>query len=217
MLPDIDAIYEDKHIIETEQGAFVCPVCEKEYKRRPAAVKHLDKQECHSALDVFEGTPYEERAFLFYKNIMASSNSRARPTMKSFRKSRLYKQVNTYILSCIINEVDAGLFYSFLEEIIGFRYTNAILSNGKDDKWVHEFRVFLHANPSVSGSKEFYKGYKEELLEDEDYLMRSIAKAHISIGFIQQRKSLEEAVSNFPVGYRMRILDIMNEVDQSDF
>lgn len=215
-LPDIDALYEGKEIKEESDSSYTCPVCQKSYKRKGAADKHLEKQECHSTHDVFQNTMYEERAFLFYKEILVSSgNTKARPTMKSFRKSRLYKPVVTYVVSCIINEVDAGLMFSYLEEIIGFKYTTAILSNGKDLEWIGKYRLFLHNNPSISNSEAFYDTHKDELVSDPDVLIQSIQKAHISIGFITKRKSLEAAVESLPIGYRLRLIDIMDKMAEA--
>lgn len=213
----VSEIYEDKEVVENGDGTFSCPVCGKGYKLRKPAQRHLDKRDCHSIQDIFGGTAYEEKAFMFYKNICAAKNSRARPSMSSFRKSNMYKNTVSYVVSCIVNEVDHGMMYSFLEEIVGMRFPNKIMKEGQDMKWVKEYRAFIHKHPEVSDSKEFFKQYKDVLKEDDDFLMSSIEKAKISMGFVERTPSLCRKVEAFPLGYRMQVLDILEAIDRSEW
>lgn len=210
----VQEVYEDKEVLE-ENGAYVCPVCRKSYQRRKYAEKHLESQQCHSVYDIFGETEYEKAAFLFYCNIQAEKNSKLRPSMKSFRKSSLYKNCVSYVVSCMANDIDAGLMYSFLNEIAGFSYPNAIMKKGMEREWIRNFRMFLHNNPEVSDSKEFYEQYKDVLLDDEDFLIQSIERAKISIGFIDKRKKLLRAVDKLPIGYKTRLIDVCNEAEES--
>ena len=210
---DIESLYEDKEVVDNGDGTFSCPVCGKSYKKRKSAQNHLDKQDCHSALDVFRNTEYEKMALELYTNILSETGkSSARVTLQSFRKSRFYKQVNMFLVSCIVYEVDAGLMFSFLKDIIKFTRTNVILSKGQEKYWVDELRLFIHCNPDASESKEYYEVYKDELISDPDVLINAIEKAKISIGFISHRKGLEKAVEDLPVGYRLRVLDILDSM-----
>lgn len=210
----IDEIYEDKVIIE-QNGAFICPVCRKEYKRKPSAVAHLEKQDCHSTYDVFGNTAYEEKALMFYKNVSAMTNARARPTMKSFRKNSLYKNTVTFVVSCMMNDVDAGLMYGFLNEVVGFSFPNKIMKEGQDMKWVMEYRSFIHNHPEISDSKEFFDQYKDVLKEDDDFLISSIEKAKLSFGYAENVPSLVRRIENFPAGYKMRLLDVLDRAERS--
>ena len=212
---DIDAIYEDKHLIEKSDGTFACPVCHKVYKRKTIAEKHLTKQDCHSALDVFKDTAYEKMAYDFYVNLLNENGHKwSRPTMSSFRKSKMYKQVNRFVLASIVYEADTGTLYSFLNEIVGFKHTSAILSKGQDEKWIEEYRLFLHCHPEVGDSSNYYGKYEDELLSDEDFLIKSIQKAHISVGYITKRPKLSQAVEDLPVGYKMQVIDIMDKMEE---
>jgi len=212
---DIESLYRGKEILDNGDGTFICPVCEKSYKRKKSAQNHLEKQDCHSALDVFGNTEYEKLAMELYTNILnETGKSSARVTLQSFRKSRFYKQVNMFLISCIIHEVDAGLMFSFLKDIIKFTRTNVILSKGQEKYWIDELRLFIHCNPDVSDSKQYYEVYKDELLSNPDMLINAIEKAKISIGFVSHRKSLEKAVEDLPVGYRLRVLDILDNMGE---
>jgi len=210
----IDTLYEGKRV-EERDGQWICPVCSKVYKQKKSAENHLRKQNCHSVVDVFGDTEYEQKAFMFFKNLQANKGKGYRPTIKSFRKSRLYKGVVMYVVSCIANDVDQGLMYSFLNEIVGFSHDNAILSNGQDMKWVKAYRSFVHNHPEISDSKEYYEQYGDVLIEEPDFLIQSIEKAKISAGWIEKKPKLLRAVEDLPIGYRMRLMDILKEAEES--
>lgn len=211
-MKSLDDIYSNG-IIPSSSGMFVCSVCSREFKTEGGATRHFNKKDCHSAVDVFADSDHERIGLEFYKNILASQGKgHARPTLNSFRKASLYKNTMLYIVSCMIHEVDYGMFYSFLNEIVGFSFPNKILLEGQDFKRIKEFRTFLHKNHELTESAEYCKVYQQELEESQDFLISAIEKAKISMSYIGQSDYLLDLVDRMDIGYQIRVSDIVSDM-----
>ncbi len=212
-IKDPDELYQSE-LIEHTNGTFECPVCNKIYKRKTSAVKHYAKQDCYSTFDLFADTPYEESAFGLYESIIAEQNPRARTNLKAFRKSKMYSSAVRFITFCYMNEVDDfGLYYSYLKTIKNYSIPNAILTQGLNEENLRDYRIFLHQHPRYVDSKEFWDRHSEQLLNDEDFFIRSLEKAHITLYSVKARKKALDMVDKLPIGYQFRMGELMDKVD----
>lgn len=211
-IKDPDSLYQG-NLIDHDDGRIECPVCHAMYKRRKSAEKHFAKQDCYSVLDLFADTPYEEAALELYQSIISEKNPRARTTLQSFRKSNSYSSVVRFCAFCYANEVDDfGLYYSYMEVIRNFTIMNAALANAINEETLREFRIFLHQNYRYVDSKTFWDRHGEQLLEDDDFFIRSLEKAHITLNSVAMRKKAKDKASELPIGYQLRMVDLTDKV-----
>lgn len=208
---DVSYLYESG-LIENEDGTHTCPVCKKKYKNKKSAQKHLDKQDCYKIQDLFGGTEFEKQAFHLFKEILASTNPSARTTVSTFRKSKSYSQIVRFILFTSYHDVyDKGLYYSWLNDIIGIRYMTKILSEGIKESRLREFRRWLQSHPSYIDSETFLDRYKEDLIEDQHFFIRSIEKGHVSIEYLSKSNDFpfDEICANLYQDYYQRLMDLL--------
>lgn len=209
---DVPSLYEEP-LIYRDDGTIECPVCHKEYKREKSAIKHYEKQDCYNAVDVFKDTPYESYAFDLYEQIVYLKNSRAYVSKKTFRKSPSYRLAIQFILTCFSYEIpDIGEYYIYLKEVEGMNKINLCLSKGTHEDKIHAYRFYRHKNGLIE-SRSFYDKYKEELTNDEEFLLESIIKSNISVTFVSNSSTLMNVVENMPIGYRIRLQDYLEQGD----
>lgn len=209
---DINALYEQDLIFNGEK--YACPVCKKEYKSEKRARKHLDKQDCFSYVDLLKNTLLEIKIFQLYKDLIASVNPRARATLQSFRKGTFYRSTSKFVIFCHIHEVKVMEDYiTWLNQEKGFDMIQKILSQGIKESTLREYRSYQRKNEQIA-SEPFYEKYRDDLIEDGQFLTRSLEKSHISIRYLATRDDFpfEEILSNLPRDYQNRVEGIASEV-----
>lgn len=214
-LNDIDALYDAGPKI-MKNGAIQCPVCEKIYQSETAAKKHVEKRNCHDLKKVIEGTIFEMKAYALYKMLLAALNDKAKVSMSTFRKSPLYKPVARFSMFCSANEVfSMDTYVAYLNEIKGIEHVGAILSEGIKEKSLADFRLFAQ-RMNLIPSEDFYAKYRDDLLTDDNFLVRSIEKARISLQFLASLPVEEfdfcTRMENLPADYQNRLEELINTV-----
>lgn len=211
LVNDVSHLYE-QGLIVNEDATFTCPVCKKTYKQHGSAQKHLEKQECYRLHDLFENTEYEKQGSLFFREIMSSVNPRARVTLSTFRKAKLYAPVIRFILFTSYHDVlDKGLYYSWLDEIVNIKHTTKILSEGIKESRLREFRKWLQSNPSFIDSETFLDRYGNDLIEDQHFFIRSIEKGHVSASYLAESDDFpfDEVCGKLYEDYYQRLLEMI--------
>jgi|AntDeeMinimDraft_6_1070357.scaffolds.fasta_scaffold01003_5 hypothetical protein len=208
-IKDINSLYQSD-LIYKDDGTIRCPVCDKEYKREKAAIAHYKKQDCFDVVYIFGGSSYESYAYEMYKSALAKTRSRV--SLKIFRKSPSYRVAIQFILICIMYEIpDYGEYYSFLKEIKRYRM-NKIFSYGQRQSHIEEYRFFRHEYGLIA-STAFFTKWKDELLNDDMFLLESIEKAHIGISFVENNALLVDVIEKMPYGMKHRLHEYITTGD----
>ena len=207
---DVAALYQSG-LIESD-GCYQCPVCKKEYKNLKSAQKHIEKQDCFKVQDLFEGTAHEDNAYVMFKEILATTNPAARSSIHIFRKSKMYGPVVRFIVFCSYHDVDdRGLYYTWLNEIVGIKYPNKILSEAIKESRLREFRKFLYSNPSLVDSASYVDKYKQDLIDDQKFFIRSIEKAHVTVQYLANSDfPFDDVCAKLYPEYYSRLLEVVD-------
>lgn len=205
----------DRGLIQKDDSTFECPVCHKEYKSKVAGEKHVDKMDCYKMQDVFMDTEYEAMAHELYISVITNENPMARTGIRVFRKAKSYGPFLKFIIFTSYHQVsDKGLYYSWLNEIVGFRYTNKILSEGTNEGRLREYRLWLQRHPQYIDSQTFFERHAEALQNDQQFLIRSLEKSHIGIRYLMSAHGFDfdGVVDALDPGYYMRLQTLVEKV-----
>lgn len=198
MANDLWEMY-NRDIIEAGEE-FVCPVCSKRYKTKKGAESHLAKKNCAKAVDVFSGTLVEEDGLALFCELTGARG------MSVFRKSKLYPSITQFIAFCFLNKIDeVGLYLSFVMAERDEKETiMASLKWAANEKFLVKFRKFIHDNPEYT--EDYFKRNRDELLNDEKYLVKSVELARVSINHILDDEELNEKIKTMPIAYFERMM-----------
>lgn len=210
---NIDALY-DAGMKKLRNGLLVCPVCEKTYKCESSAKKHIEARDCHSMKDLVKGTVHEVKGYAMYQLLVSNLNPEARVSLQLFQKSPMYNPVMKFTMFCSLHAVfDCNVYLSWLNEIKKFVHVNQILKEGIREDNLREFRIFAQKYDLIPSAK-IYDAYREDLLTDDEYLVRCIEKAQIGLNFLAKQEDFpfEERLASLPVDYQNRITDIAEAI-----
>lgn len=211
LVNDVSSLYQEGLL--KEDGGYVCPVCKKKYKQLGSAHKHLDRQDCYTVKDLFSGTEYENNAYVFFQSVMSGVNPSARITKQIFVKSKSYSSFVRFILFTSYHDVvDKGLYYSWLHEIVGLKHVNKILSEALKETRLREFRKFLQKNSELIDSESFVDKYRDDLIEDQHFFIRSIEKSHVSVAYLSSCAEFpfDEVCGSLYDDYYLRLMEIVD-------
>lgn len=182
---DIEPLYQ-KGIIERD-GLYVCGVCSKEYKRYSSALKHLEKQSCHSYVQLLKGTLTEELMYTLYTSILNELGNNYSIGMVKFReKTRMYNALAKYLTYTQKHSLTNGQVIDYFLYVY-FNKANNIsqaANYAKDNNILKEFRQFMIKNHELIDSKTFYDKNKDKITSDTSFTIRSIERGEISIYYI---------------------------------
>lgn len=192
---DINELY-NQPVLETRNG-WMCPVCEKEYKRRTFLNKHLESKKCHSIVDVFKNTETEMFGLEAYQFIQEEHTFiRKINSLSQFRRSKLYKPIMESIVFWSQNKGSMHQFKFYILWCTRLVRSNTDLYkaiySSKQEKNLKEFRLFLQRKtPHVIDSERFHNINKDKLLNDNWFLLRSIERADISLEYAIQNMGMD--------------------------
>lgn len=210
---DVNAVY-DQGLKTLKNGLMVCPVCEKTYQNELAARRHVDKRDCYKMQDIIGGTVHETKAYGLYKELIAAMSPKAQISISTFRKSPMYGPVSRFTMFCSLHEVyDSNSYLAYLNEVVKIEQVNTLLKAGLDEQHLREFRVYAHKYDLIPSDK-YYDNYRDDLLTDDEFLVRSIEKARVGLTFLAMRDDFpfEERFSKLPIDYQNRISAIADEI-----
>lgn len=213
LLRDMDEVY-NKQIKELPAGGYICPVCGKSYVRKVAAENHLSNKDCHKLQDVIKDTLTEMRSYAIYKDVVSQVNPNAKVGLSQFRKSKLYNGFGRFSLFCTLHEIFDPLCYvDWLNQIKGYENLPLLLKKGAEEPILREFRLFSQVM-ELMDSEKFYGSYKEDLLTDDGFFVRSIEKAKISLKWLARKEDFpfDERLASLPVDYQNRIESLIQEL-----
>jgi len=213
---DISSLYEGG-LIE-EDGKYTCPVCNKTYKRKTSAEKHIEKQDCYSIEDMFANTVHETKAYSLYKSMISLKNPRAIVSMANFRKGSLYKNAVKFIVFCNLHEVKKpDLYYVWLRDMKNLKTENQILLYGQEETNLRDYRDFLQVNPTHIDSKAFFNRHKDLMEQDYNFFIRSVEKSHIGVTYLSNDHEdwIVDMLGKVPVDYFNRFIAIYDKVENS--
>lgn len=187
----IEEIYKGKEIVRI-RGEFICPVCNKSYKRLKNAENHLAEQECYDIKSMIVNTEREKMANKLFVSIMGELSPRAKTSLFYFRKNKLYAPIGKFSLFCSLYDVkDPELYFAWMRDVVGFKHVNAILSHGIEHENLSKYRMWLREHPEFIDN-ERYIAKNEAFLDPESpeydahFLIRSLEKSHLSIIYYMQ-------------------------------
>lgn len=210
---DVNAVY-DQGIKTLKNGLLVCPMCEKTYKNELAAHKHVNERNCHKMIDVVKDTLHETKGYGLYKNLIAALKPNAQLSLATFRKSPMYNSVMRFTMFCSLHEVfSSDIYVAFLNEIKKIEQVNAILSAGVKEENLREFRIFAQQYDLIP-SESYYSKYRDDLINDDDFFIRSIEKSRIGLRFLaaQSDFDFEDRFDKLPIDYQNRLKSILEQI-----
>lgn len=215
VINDIDALYDDP-ITQTESG-FICNVCKKQFKGLGTVQKHVTKKDCYKPLDVFKNTQNEIGGFELYKHLILNEKPTARISLTIFRRSPYYGGCVKGFMFCNINEIQGDMIHEYASWVNVYKKTkkiNSVISIMRDENSLREFRKFCRVNQHIAiNSAKFFRKYKDELLNDHLFLVRSLEKAKTGILFlINEPEFSDEFFESLPYDYQERIEELLKEV-----
>jgi hypothetical protein len=210
---DVNALY-DAGMTKLKNGLLLCPVCGKTYKTEAPAKKHIEARSCHRMQDIIKDTMHEAKAYGMYKILISSLQPNARVTLNSFRKSPMYSPVARFTMYCSLHEVfSCDTYMAWLNEIKGIQNVNVLLQQALLDENLREFRIFAHVHDLIP-SEHFYQAYRDDLISDDEFFIRSLERAKVGVRFILKQDDFpfEERCAKLPLDYAMRLERLLEEV-----
>lgn len=213
---DIGALYDAGPKI-LKNGIIMCPVCNKTYQTETGAKKHIEKRDCYRLIDEIKDTLHETKAYGIYQEVVAAINPKARVSINTFRKSPLYNQIARFSLFCSMHEVfDALEYLSFINMKKGLEDVRSALSAGLEEANLREFRILAHKYDIIP-SDLFFQRYKDDLINDDDFFIRSVEKAKIGLKFLARKSEsgefpFEERCESLPIDYQNRLTAILDVI-----
>lgn len=181
---ELDDIY-NKDIIDITNG-HRCPVCDKVYKRKVSAEKHLTKKNCHSNRQVFRGTIAEDMFYQLYLNV-ATINATVTLSRVSFMRNNFYYNlIARYYMYCRNHNIQniAG----YIEWVLRTQYCKSNPYNSfriavRDDVYeeYHKRRRYLVTEEE---SQKFYNEHHDHLVCDTSYVIRCLENGNIHYEFL---------------------------------
>ena len=203
-------------IDEMSEKPYGCPVCGKSWKKLQTLEKHLEKQNCHSLRDIYDGTVYEQTAYNIYSSVLEFFNPKARTSFNKFKESKSYNSFIRLSSFCTINEIkEIGHYLGWLINTKKVKKIHILISEGLKESNVREFRLFLQKRDLINSSA-FFEKYEDDLRDKNDpmFFVRSIEKGHISVKFLMNHAEFDfyERVYELPVGYQLQIIEYAEEI-----
>lgn len=207
---DIDELYDGANPIPDGDG-FKCPVCIKKLKTEKGMLKHIAERDCYDVKALFAFTHHEEKALILFQSVMADVAPQARTSPSAFRKNKAYAGFIKFVIFCALHQVqDMELYFGFIRDVMGFRHVNGGLSAGIKETTLSKFRQWLMTVPEFIDSATFIDRYRDDLIEDSHFLIRSLEKAHVHILDVVQEPNLDidSLEDRLPVDYWNRLMEI---------
>lgn len=201
----LDEIY-NRVIVQNDEGKFVCPVCQREYKSRLNADTHIGKRSCHSQLDLFKDTALEESAYDFYKMAIGYFNSKARVSLKSFRCSKTYGTTIDFVMFCMQHHIDREMYLMWVKKNYKCKYFNQTLAKGNNESiTLRAYYSHLRKHEYLIDSEDFADANHDSLLDDDNFLVNAIYKGKIGISYAVNHYKLDERVDDMDEGIKMKL------------
>lgn len=216
---DVDRLYVDA-LIEYADGTFECRVCGKKAKRKQTIESHIDEKDCYSFVDMFSGTANELKAFNLYKALIAELHSNSRISIPIFRRSSHYRGTLKAVLFGNIHKMGDRL-YEYAQWMMQFkeiRGYNAVVKYMLNEENLREFRSFCRKHSDVMiDSKRFYARYRDDLISDVHFFIRSLERADIALKFVldmvdKDEFPLDNILDRLPNDYILRLEELADEL-----
>jgi hypothetical protein len=210
---DVEKMFRDA----IDEKTCSCRVCGKGFKSMDKLKEHVDDMACLTALDKFRGTHTEIKAYNLFKMIITEKNPTARMSIQIFRKSNTYGNAIKFSLFCSLHDLGELTieYITWLLEFKGFVHINGVLSRGRSEFLIREFRKFCRINHEVMiNSKRFFDQYGDDLIEDPDFLIRSLGKAKISIEYFASQVD-DKYFDNLSLGHFITIEEYVDELTKN--
>ena len=207
---DLDKLYDNG--AQMMGGVYVCPVCNKQYKSKNGADKHIAKRDCYDLKHLFGGTATELKGYALYKELLPE----AKVDIRTYRKSPYYNSTIRFHIFSNLNDLhdQKESYLTWLNEFKGCDKINTLMKAAIKESNLREFRLFLQKYPRFIDSDTFYSRFKGDLVKDGKFFIRSLEKAKVSLHYIVQRDDFpfEEVMENLDPEYQIRFEDLANKV-----
>lgn len=179
---DLDEIYSGE-IIEKD-GLYVCPVCQKEYKRKCSATRHFEARTCFKYQDLFRGKMVEMLFYQLHQKVCALDGNKGL-SMGKFRKSRQYTSIAKFYVFCHSNNVNVDDYFDYA--IHEFRYdtlASALVKAAKETE-LRRFRAeTAHEYTSEDKDERYFNANEDWLGKDTGKTIRALERGDISIDYL---------------------------------
>lgn len=209
----LDDIYSGE-IVEKD-GMFVCPVCEKEYKRKSAATKHFEERSCFKYQNLFKGTLVENKLYNLHKKFSAINGNRGW-TIRKFRNSGQYTSIAKFYVYCANNNVNLEDYFDYA--IHEFRF-DSLATALKKAAMETQLRIFrdeaAHEYTNDDKDERFYNANEEWLgtRANTGKTIRALERGDISVDYLFNRIDFDQFLNNLTQHEMDRVAKVL-ERDQ---
>lgn len=212
ILNDIDKLYEitpSHH--KTMKGGYICPICNNPYVTEDGFVKHLAKKDCYDIKALVKGTSLEDTAYKWYVEVKESESGRAVYNINTFRKDRLFASYIKTVIYCIQNDETRFMKYlAYMMLVKNYKTVGGAMKAMLKVVHLREYRLYLQKVNDIEDDA-FIERYHDDLIDDQQFLVRSLEKAHLSIHTFME-VGMTMLLEDMPIDYKDRIMAIVDHV-----
>lgn len=212
IINDVDTLYEKDIIVDGVN--FVCPVCRKSYKRKASLLKHMEKKDCYSVLEVFMDTDIEKEAYQLFKELQGIFPTNGFISYNNFRKGKFYKNTVLTVASAYRYRIyDIGNLITWAISVKKASTLHRLIWVTSEDSMISEYRIWRHTTPQDSADQEFIEKNIDQLSTDTNFLISSLEAGNMSFSSFDQFFPVKDIVESLTLGQEMRLNEIINQME----
>ena len=191
---DLDDIYNTEPTYHN--GHFVCPVCDKKYKKQKTSITHYGRRDCHKLRHVFAGTPVDDLIFKLYQKYNALSGNIGYSKIK-FRKSQFYTPIAKTYMFCYENNVNMEDYFDYTIHEHRYESLAVALSYTRTESSLRKFRKEVaHEYTNTDKDEKFYNENRQTIVNNTSFTLRAIERGDISVNFLFKNLDFDEFVDS---------------------
>lgn len=216
---DLDHLYDQPAIKHTDKIAWDCPVCGKTYNTGAGIHKHMKKRDCADVKLKFKGTVTEKVGHEIFGHTIGDFTNTRTTTLIAFRKHNSYKGVLRFVLFCMDNKIDPSMYYEWILQYREPKYYNQLLKMAVTDSTLKDYMLFRVRNEEIIDSERFFERNQEKLKADIVFLMRSLERGDIAIGYALKNDELrlEERLQTSGQVMKQRMIILLDMAGNKDY
>lgn len=207
---EIDDIFSREIICHS--NSFECPVCGKFYKKESSIKSHFEKKDCFSYRNLFDGTIIEQELFSIFKSL--KSNSYGIYNLTKFKKSKEFVFLSKLYMFTLSNKIPSIVDYiNFGLNTMRASSPFIIINMLCKESSVKKYFKWRQNNTPKDESIKFILSHRDNLTEDNDFLLRSLERGDILVDDVIELLGIERFTDKFNSIESDRLQYILESVD----
>jgi len=182
---------------EAQRELHTCSVCNKEYKTSTAALKHIEKQDCHTYKEIFKDTPTENVIREIANVLMTITGSRFYSSNKKVRQSRIYNQIAKFVIYCNTSSInDYKRYLKYCVEELRYKNLNGLMAEAVKEITTKEYYEWRRSHPDYEAMDKFFDMHRIDICLNANFTIRNIEKGNLNATFLVKKIDLPNFVDN---------------------